>query len=46
MAVHFSLFRGTSATTSDVALTPVADSVIPALGTQQQLSRALGIPCS
>ena len=43
MAAHMSLFRGTSATTSDVALTPVADSVIPALGTQQQLSRALKI---
>jgi len=41
MPVHVSMFRGTSSPTANVALTPVADSVIPALADQLQLSRAL-----
>ena len=41
MPVHFSMFRGTSSATANVALTPVADSVIPALSDQLQLSKSL-----
>ena len=41
MSVHFSMFHDTNSATGNVALTPVADSVIPALAYQLQLSRSL-----